>query len=67
MISAAQAAERLGISERRVRVLCAEERIPGAALISGVWVLPDKPEVLPATRTRPGKVKLKPKPKARKR
>lgn len=58
MISIAEAAAALGVSERRVRVLCNEGRIEGAQSISGVWVLPSPPKVKPADRQRPGKIKL---------
>lgn len=50
MISADRAAEILGISPRRVRVLCNQDRIKGAKLVSGVWVLPNKPVVIPPDR-----------------
>ena len=59
MISVEEAAQILGVSPRRVRTLCTQERIKGAKLVSGVWVLPSKPAVIPADRRRPGKVKLK--------
>jgi hypothetical protein len=59
MISVDEAAQILGVSPRRVRVLCNQDRILGAKLISGVWVLPPKPEVIPAERSRPGKLRLK--------
>lgn len=57
MIDTKQAGEKLGdISARRVRALCNEGRIPGAVKHGRDWMLPDNPTVLPATRTRPGKV-----------
>lgn len=42
-----QAAEKWGISERRVRILCAEGKIPGAVREGRIWKLPEnaaKPE-----------------------
>lgn len=39
-ISVKQAAEKWGLSERRVRVLCAEGRIPGAYLDGRAWRIP---------------------------
>lgn len=39
-ISAQQAAEKWGISKRRVQVLCAEGRIKGATRIGNMWVVP---------------------------
>ena len=35
-----QAAEKWGISDRRVRTLCAEDRIPGAYRSGRSWVIP---------------------------
>ena len=35
-----QAAEKWGISDRRVRVLCAEEKIPGAFQVGRGWKIP---------------------------
>ena len=59
MISATQAAELLNVSPTRIRVLCNQGRIPGAANVSGVWIIPDKPVVLAGKRIRPGKIQLK--------
>ncbi|QOY37341.1 helix-turn-helix domain-containing protein [Anaerobacillus isosaccharinicus] len=45
-ISAKEAADKWGISKRRVQVLCAEKRIEGANKVGMVWVIPkeaDKP------------------------
>lgn len=56
----------LGVSDRRVRVLCAEGRIPGAQQVGSVWILPDDIKVMEATRKRPSIIdfaKPKPKPK----
>ena len=59
MISITQASEILGISGRRLRVLCAQDRVSGAKKVGSVWILPDTLTVLPAGRVRPGKIKLK--------
>ncbi len=40
IISAREAAKKWGISQRRVAVLCAENRIPGAAIVGNSWVIP---------------------------
>lgn len=58
MISTVEAAKKLKISPRRVRILCQEGRIDGAVRIGATWVLPDKPVVQAASRRRPGKVKM---------
>lgn len=65
MISTKEAAALLGISDRRVRVLCEEGRIQGAERVGGSWVLPDKPQVIAVDRRRPGKVEMR-EPKKRK-
>lgn len=39
-ISAPEAAEKWGVSERRVQKLCQDDRIPGVARISRMWLIP---------------------------
>ena len=42
-----QAAQEWGISPRRIQVLCAQDRIPGACRIGNMWAIPkdaQKPE-----------------------
>lgn len=46
-LSIKQTAEKWGISVRRIQVLCAEERIPGATKIGSYWAIPadaEKPD-----------------------
>ena len=46
-ISIAEAAEKWGITRRRVQVLCAQDRIPGLAKFGKAWAIPkdaEKPE-----------------------
>ncbi len=43
-ISAKEAAEKWGISKRRVQILCAENRISGATKVGMVWVIPANAE-----------------------
>jgi len=46
-ISVSEAAKKWGISERRVQKLCEENRIPGVAKFSYMWLIPknaEKPE-----------------------
>lgn len=46
-ISAREAADKWGISQRRVAVLCGEHRIAGAAMLGNMWIIPsdaEKPE-----------------------
>ena len=35
-----EAAEKWGISERRVQILCKENRIPGVSKIGYMWLIP---------------------------
>lgn len=46
-MSAREAAEKWGISQRRVAVLCSENRIPNAEMVGNMWIIPNnakKPE-----------------------
>ena len=39
-MSAPQAAEKWGISERRVQILCSQNRIPGVSKLGYMWLIP---------------------------
>lgn len=39
-ISTAEAAEKWGITQRRVKVLCAQNRIVGVIRVGRVWAIP---------------------------
>jgi len=54
-ISAPQAAEKWGISERRVQILCAENRIPGVSKLGYMWLIPKDAEKPIDGRTKQGK------------
>lgn len=43
-ISASDTAKKWGISERRVQKLCEENRIPGIAKFSYMWLIPKDAE-----------------------
>ncbi len=43
-MSALQAAEKRGISERRVQILCSENRIPGVSKLGYMWLIPKDAE-----------------------
>jgi hypothetical protein len=58
MISAKDAAKLLGVSDRRIRVLCEQGRIKGAQKIANGWILPDNPKVDAADRIRPGVIEV---------
>ena len=54
-ISSPQAAEKWGISERRVQKLREENRIPGVAKFSRLWMIPKDAEKPIDGRTKQGK------------
>ena len=39
-LSIKQTSEKWGVSTKRIQVLCAEERIPGATKIGSYWAIP---------------------------
>jgi hypothetical protein len=46
-ITTKEAAEKWKISERRVQILCKQDKIPGASRLGWAWAIPkdaDKPE-----------------------
>jgi len=54
-MSISQAAEKWGITPRRIQVLCAQERIPGATRIGFVWAIPKNAEKPKDARIKSGK------------
>lgn len=56
-MSISQAAEKWGITPRRIQVLCKQDRIPGAARIGYVWAIPLDAEKPKDARVRSGKYK----------
>lgn len=54
-ISISQAAEKWGITPRRIQVLCKQERIPGATRIGFVWAIPKDAEKPKDARVKSGK------------
>lgn len=53
-LSIREAAEKWGVSERRVYQYCAQGRIPGAMRFGGAWAIPENPEK-PGDSRREGK------------
>ena len=43
-MSCPEAAKKWGISERRVQILCKENRIPGVSTIGYIWLIPKETE-----------------------
>ena len=54
-MSAPQAAEKWGISERRVQILCSENHIPGVSKLGYMWLIPKNAEKPIDGRTKRGK------------
>ncbi len=54
-MSISQAAEKWGITPRRIQVLCKQERIPGATRIGYVWAIPAETEKPKDARVRSGR------------
>ena len=50
-----EAAEKRGVTPRRVNYYCAAERIPGAVKMAGVWLIPKNAEKPIDGRTKQGK------------
>ena len=38
-----EAAEKWGVTPRQVQILCKENRVAGAARMSRIWIIPEKP------------------------
>ena len=54
-MSISQAAEKWGITPRRIQVLCKQDRIPGVTRIGYVWAIPLDAEKPKDARIRSGK------------
>lgn len=54
-LSIRQTSEKWGISIRRIQVLCAENRIPGATKIGSYWAIPADEEKPNDKRIKSGK------------
>lgn len=52
-ITLKEAAQRLGLSVRRVRFLCEQNRIQGARKPARDWLVPDPPIIIPPQAGRP--------------
>lgn len=54
-ISIAQAAEKWGLSRRRVLALCSQGRIPGVSRLGTIWMIPNDAEKPADARIKSGK------------
>ena len=56
-LSITQTAEKWNISGRRIQILFAEQRIPGAVKIGSYWAIPEDAEKPKDARVKTGKYK----------
>lgn len=54
-LSAKEAANKWGISDRRVHILCNQDRIPGVIRIGNIWGIPDDADKPKDERVKSGK------------
>lgn len=54
-LSSKEAADKWGISERRVQILCNQDRIAGVIRIGSTWGIPDEAEKPKDARIKSGK------------
>lgn len=54
-LSTKQAAEKWGISSRRIQILCSEGRVPGAIRVGTIWGIPINSEKPKDARIKSGK------------
>lgn len=54
-MSTFEAAEKWGISHRRVSILCNQDRIPGAQRVGSRWIIPEDVEKPSDARIKSGK------------
>ena len=58
-ISISEAAAKWKISNRRIQVLCVQNRIPGACRIGNMWVIPKDAQKRTDARAKSGKSRKK--------
>lgn len=54
-LSTREVSEKWGICPRRIQVLCANDRIPGAARVGAFWIIPEGAEKSKDERIKSGK------------
>lgn len=54
-LSIKETSEKWGLSARRIQVLCANDRIPGAHRIGNMWVIPEDAEKPSDARIKSGR------------
>ena len=43
-LSTTEVSKKWGIGRRRIEILCASDRVPGAALVGNTWIIPEDAE-----------------------
>jgi len=54
-LSILETSKKWGVSKRRIQILCAEDRIPGATRIGNYWAIPDDAEKPKDARIKSGR------------
>ena len=60
-LSTTEVAKKWGIGSRRIQILCANDRIPGASLVGNTWIIPENAQKPKDARIKSGRyIKSKP-------
>ena len=54
-LSTTEISKKWGIGRRRIQILCANDRIPGASLVGNTWIIPENAEKPKDARIKSGK------------
>lgn len=54
-LSTTEISKKWGIGRRRIQILCANGRIPGASLVGNTWIIPENAEKPKDARIKSGK------------
>ncbi len=54
-ISTSEMSKKWGICSRRIQVLCANDRVPGASRVGNTWIIPEDAEKPKDARIKSGK------------
>ena len=54
-LSTTETSKKWGIGRRRIQILCANDRIPGASLVGNTWIIPENAEKPKDARIKSGK------------
>ena len=54
-LSTTEVSKKWGIGRRRIEILCANDRVPGASLVGNTWIIPEDAEKPKDARIKSGK------------